>query len=208
MANNPQKNAPLTLTSLHFESLLGRFDLDKDRAGEKYEEIRWKLVKFFQWNFCALAEELADETFDRVARKLYEGRHEIQDVAAFIWGVARNIQQEAGRRETRTTRLSDAPDGSFLSDHGASTDAIYEKLLRQEQSRCLHGCIERLPVEDRGLFLAYRARKKHYAEIRKGLASKLAITPGALRVRMIRLRDKLEKCIKNCFGRKTGGLRP
>jgi hypothetical protein len=41
-------------------------------AGQKYEQIRRKLVRFFEWRACSGADELADATIDRVIRGLVE----------------------------------------------------------------------------------------------------------------------------------------
>ncbi len=68
------------LTGDKFESLLLRLDADRNRAGEKYEEIRWKLIRFFQWSSCLHAEDCVDETFNRVAEKLTT---ESQDILNF-----------------------------------------------------------------------------------------------------------------------------
>src|SRR5260370_21814440 len=56
------------LTTASFESLLQRLDPDRERAGGKYENIRRKLIKFFQWNDCFAEEDLADETLDRAPK--------------------------------------------------------------------------------------------------------------------------------------------
>ncbi len=86
------------LTAAQFDALLRRLDTDRNRAGEKYEEVRWKLVRFFQWNSCLAAEELVDETLNRVAERVAERGDEISDVAAFAWGVARKVRLEALRK--------------------------------------------------------------------------------------------------------------
>jgi hypothetical protein len=52
------------LTTANFDALMLRLDTDRNRAGDKYEEIRWKLIRFFHWNSCLDAEKLADEAFD------------------------------------------------------------------------------------------------------------------------------------------------
>src|ERR671938_30866 len=62
------------LTAEAFTKLLARLDPDRERAGEKYEELRRTLVKFFEWRGAPFPEDQADETFNRVARKLDEGR--------------------------------------------------------------------------------------------------------------------------------------
>ena len=43
------------LTQQAFDRLLACFDSDRERAGEKYENLHCKLVKFFEWRACAVA---------------------------------------------------------------------------------------------------------------------------------------------------------
>src|SRR5580658_7238433 len=97
------------LTQQEFNGLLQRLSSQPVEAGEKYEELRWKLIKFFQWSACINAEELADETLDRVARKLHKGDEHIQNLEAFVWGVAKRIRQEGQRRGLRTVHLAETP---------------------------------------------------------------------------------------------------
>jgi hypothetical protein len=63
------------VTQSAFDRMLAELDPDRERAGEKYEQIRQKLMKFFQWRGCSssAAEEHTDRTIDRVARKVEEG---------------------------------------------------------------------------------------------------------------------------------------
>jgi DNA-directed RNA polymerase specialized sigma24 family protein len=188
-----------TLTPAQFHGLLRRLDGRPERAGEKYETIRWKLVKFFKWSCCLAAEDLADITLNRVARKLTA--EEIQDVEAFTWGVARKIRQEAQKKDLKTMSLQSLPGKGIVSDAGASVEALHKKIQSQKELRCLHQCLQRLSAEDRMLFLAYRVDKGHYMESRKNLAKQFELTPGALRVRIIRIREKLEQCLDRCLGR-------
>ena len=56
-----------------FNRFLSLLDTDRERAGAEYEILHRKLVRFFEWRECYNGEELADETVNRVARKLAEG---------------------------------------------------------------------------------------------------------------------------------------
>ena len=49
-----------------FEALLGWLDPDRERAGIKYEQIRSGLISFFTGRGHCEAEDLADETINRV----------------------------------------------------------------------------------------------------------------------------------------------
>lgn len=185
------------LTAAKFEGLLLRLDPNRDRAGEKYEEIRWKLVKFFQWGSCVNAEDLVDETLNRVAEKLASQQEDIHDVAAFVWGVAKKIRQEEVRKESKTIRLPDLPGAEELFPSPRAADV--EASETQSRLKCLRRCLRLLAVVDRRLLLKYHSSSGRRGEGRQRLAQESGITNLALRVRVNRLRFKLEECIKECL---------
>lgn len=188
------------LTAAKFEGLLLRLDADRNRAGEKYEEIRWKLIKLFQWGSCLNAEDLVDETFNRVSERLAADKHGIQDVVAFAWGVAKRIRQEALRKDTKTIRFPDLPGAeTFLVNRPVATDVQNQLTGNQIRVKCFRKCIQHLSAEDRRLLLAYHSPKGRRIEGRRRLAQENGITMLALRVRANRLRFKLEECIKKCL---------
>jgi DNA-directed RNA polymerase specialized sigma24 family protein len=185
------------LTSSQFDGFLGRLDPDRDCAGEKYENIRRKLIKFFEWNSCFPAEDLADETIDRVTQKLKD--QNIQDVVAFAWGVAKNIRKEAQKRAGRNVDFAELPEkGAFSGRVETTEDRINSRIQNERRLNLLQRCIQRLSEVDRELFLAYYdSRGDDSPRDRQKLASSLRLTVGALRVRINRLRYKLERCVKN-----------
>jgi RNA polymerase sigma factor (sigma-70 family) len=198
--HNP--TSPDTLTPAQFDGLLRRLDGQPERASEKYETIRWKLVRFFQWSSCGAAEDLADITLNRVARKLAMEQEAIRDIEGFTWGVAKKIRNEAQKKDVKTISLQSMENQDALSDAGAWTESLHQKIQRQKELRCLHQCLQRLHEEDRMLFLAYRVDKGRYMESRKNLAKRFGITQGTMRVRIIRTREKLEQCLDRCLGTK------
>lgn len=80
------------LTQRAFDALLAWLDPDRELAGEKYEDIRYRLIKFFERRGCPAPEELADEVLNRVSKKLDEGT----EVRAFeyFYGVALRVFHE------------------------------------------------------------------------------------------------------------------
>ena len=58
------------LTQDAFDGFLASLDRDRDKAGEKYEYIRLKLLKYFQWCGSDEPDIDADETINRVTRKI------------------------------------------------------------------------------------------------------------------------------------------
>ncbi len=195
-ANSPTLADDSRPTSL--ETLLRMLDSDRDRAGEKYEHLRRRLIKFFEWNSCFPAEDLTDETLERLAQKI--GEIEIHDVAGFAWGIAKNVRQEAQKAAGKTIHLADLPGREealpSAEDHEKN---IHEKMQLERRLRCLSLCLQRLQKRDRELFLAYHNVKGGHLQYRQGLAKRLGITLGALRVRVNRSRDGLEKCVRKCF---------
>lgn len=184
------------LSSRTFEGLLARLGPDREQAGENYENLRRKLVKFFDWSACAAAEECADDTLDRVARKLATPPP-IEDVVAFIWGVARNLRREARKKIIRTIQI----EGSDADEHRGSSALRGQsgpdlKVEELERVALLQRCMERLPEADRKLFLEYHETDAGDRESRRqALAAALGITIGGLRVRINRIRERLEQCV-------------
>jgi DNA-directed RNA polymerase specialized sigma24 family protein len=183
------------LTAANFDALMSRLDTDRNRAGDKYEEIRWKLVSFFQWSTCLDAEKLADEAFDRVAEKLVGDEENIQNVVAFLWGVARKVRLEALRRNSRTVLLSDLSDAPSFADWLTIRNFQNEPAEDKLRLKCLRRCILSLSVSDRRLLMEYYSSRKRIAARRK-LAQEYGLTKGALRLRATRLRSKVEALIK------------
>lgn len=205
---NPE--AERGLTADQFEGLLRRLDPDRELAALQYESLRFRLIRFFEWNGCAGAEDLADETLDRVARKL--PLVDVLDVTAFAWGVAKKVKLEGERKAARTEHLSErhlAPGAGSggarwrglaqsLPGHGDPETAgpgksEVRQISDQERFDRMRQCLDRLPAHDRELFLAYYDARPKDGERRRRLAAGMGLTVGALRVRVNRLREKLER---------------
>jgi hypothetical protein len=196
MLNHSSSLCARDLTAANFDALMLRLDTDRNRAGDKYEEIRWKLIGFFQWSSCLDAEKLADEAFDRVAEKLVGDEENIQNVVAFLWGVARKVRLEALRINSRTVLLADLSDAvPSFADRLTIRNLQNEPAEDTRRLKCLRRCIQSLSSSDRRLLLEYYSPRNRIASRRK-LAQEYGLTKGALRVRATRLRSKVETCIR------------
>lgn len=187
-----------------FEKLLVTLDSDRDRAAEKYESIRRRLIQVFQWRGCSESEALADETIDRVSRKL-EGGEEIRasDPAVYFYGVARNVLKEfwTEQRKEQTLERSAAPVREFP---GAARD-LGEKEV-DERLECLDRCLARLSRENRELITVYyRSEKSGKIAERLELAKSLGLSPGALRIKAHRIRRRLEEGVNDCMRKRSDG---
>ena len=169
---------------------------DRDQAGLKYEGLRRKLVRFFEWRNCHPAEELADQTLDRVSRKLAEGVEiHLSDPGPYVYGVARNIARETLAQATRRPQPASlaAEAERALNSSLEPTSEDLDRALH-----CLDHCLEAMPMATRQLVLLYHGGEGR-GPGRKRLLAGLRIPPGALWVRMHRLRKRLEHCVRGCM---------
>ena len=175
------------LSQESFNALLDWLDSDRERAGIKYEEIRRCLIKIFINRGCDEAEDLADETINRVVGKLGEIKKEFTgDPARYFYGVANKVLLEHQRRKPPQPPV-------FPPDDSNRVELEY---------RCLEDCIARLSEDNRELlFLYYQAEGREKIEQRKLLAEKLGIAPNALRIRAHRIRTALQQCVEKCVER-------
>ena len=174
----------------NFEALLNWLDPDRERAGEMYETIRQQLINLFAWNQSHDPDDLADETIDRVMRRVREIRDGYSgDPRLYFFGVAKNILREA-RREPKNWSL-DETEVSFQSGTDENNQQLYE---------CLDKCMLKLPPDRRTLLLAYyQGSKQAKIDARRELAAKLDLRPAALRMVVYRSLNKLETCIQECM---------
>jgi DNA-directed RNA polymerase specialized sigma24 family protein len=186
------------LTTETFSRLLFSLDADHEQAGEKYEDLRRTLIRFFEWRGAPFPEEHADEAVNRVARKLGDGV-EIQNIRAYCHEVARLVFLE-------TTKSADSRKESLESvqSEPAAADTSEENIEKEVRLACLDDCLLTLPRENAELILEYyRYEERRHGERRQALAKRLGLRRDALANRAQRLRDKLQNCVVNCVRRKS-----
>ena len=188
------------LTGAAFERLLSHFDADRERAGEKYELVRRKLMAFFEARGSESPADHTDETIDRAARKIAEGER-IEDINKYLYGVARLLLLELGRaRERGPLPLDSVPPPGTRPD-GEREEEERERAERERRFECFEGCLGKLTPESREFILSYYKEEKG-AKIkgRKRQAGDLGVSLNALRLRASRIRSALERCVSACLG--------
>lgn len=180
------------MTREAFDALLVALDANREQAGRRYEEIRARLIKFFAWHGTAFPEDLADETIDRVTRRLSDGEQiRASDPALYFHGVARNVLREEWTRKQRHSGRNLA-----LAAPPATGDPDADRDL-ERRLECLDQCLQALPPETRRvLFLYYREEKAAKLAGRQELARELGVALPALRTRLHRIRARLEDCVR------------
>lgn len=179
------------LTPEQLEALLASLHADRDQAGSRYEEIRRRLIRFFDWRGCEHSDELTDETINRVARQLAGDLSLRSDPYAYFCGVARLVSLEYKRREARQDRMW--TDQTLLPGNpGGFGEAGDDPDPRLDS---LRHCLDALPAWQRELVLRYH-RGEQRIQDRKDLCRDLNIEMNALRIRVHRIRRKIENCVR------------
>ncbi len=188
-----------SLTQQAFDGLLDSLGPDRDAAGDRYLEIRRNLVRLFEWRGCSTPDEYADETINRVARKLGEGEV-IRDVATYCIGIARMVLREMSRDRYQQARpLEEAPEPRVAPAEPESDP--------ESRVECLRRCLGQLSPDTRDLILHYyQGDKGDKIKNRKSLMELLGIPASTLRMRALRVRERLQLCAASCMQRADGSV--
>jgi len=200
-----RRSRRLALTAAELAALLHVLHAgDRAAAGERYEAIRRRLLTLFAARHTGSAVDtnaLADETLDRVARRLHEGIVLESSIESFVLGVARNVAREKwkGIKEVEiqptanpVAAESDSPDYGLLRDRDSTLE-------------CLEKCLaELLPRPRSWVMQFYTGTGGLKIAARKRLAGELGLDLNALRVRLFRIRAKLETCVQDCLTARSG----
>ncbi len=177
------------ISQTNFEDMLAWLDTDREIAGRKYEAIRRRLIEILFARGCHLAEEMADETIDRVTGKIntlfgnYTG-----EPALYFYGVAKKVFLEYSRRP-RSEELSAAlPQNESSSSQEA-----------EPYHECLDKCLQTFAPKQRDFITRYYQKEKQAKlEERKQMKKELGVSDEVLRIRAFRIRKILQKCVSNC----------
>jgi len=154
--------------------------------------MRRRLVLYFRRKHCTNPDELADETLNRVTRRLEE-KGAITDTtpARYCYIVAKYVflehvremtQMRASVAETARTPLPESPTAD-----------------EERRLACLDRCLHQLTPEEQGLILDYyRGAQRERIEGRRALAARLGLTSNAVSIRACRIREKLVACLRDC----------
>jgi hypothetical protein len=156
----------VTITQAQFDSLLVWLNPDRELAALKYKTIHSGLVRVFACKGLNDAEDLADETINRVILRLSNIQQSYYgEPAHYFHGVAKNIIRERKRRKELAIGEIDVrvdPDVDARDEHD-----------------CLGHCLDCLSDSKRNLILNYylydgQSKIEHH----KHMARQLKITIG------------------------------
>jgi RNA polymerase sigma factor (sigma-70 family) len=181
-------------TKEDFDRLLEWLDPDPEKAAQVYEQMRRNMIALFNKRGCHLSEDLADEAFNRVMRRMQNAPEGIPgSQAAYLTTVAKNLYLEYVAEYGAIAPLD--PESAKLStgksgDPGDPDDRVFD---------CLEECLNHLPPDSRALILDYYCGvKRAKIEGRKMIAEKYGLSLNALRIRAHRIRDQLRQRLEDC----------
>jgi DNA-directed RNA polymerase specialized sigma24 family protein len=193
MDNSPRPRGKKHFTQENLDLLLTRLHPNREQAGEEYVLLWNRLRLFFQARKCPIAEELADQTLTRVAKKLSPDQ-EIKNIRAFSMTVAKYIWLEYLANNKPHVSFDD-PEAS-IPEPPIPPAPIIET---GQENRCLEICLRKLSEEEAKLYVEYFIHdNRSNIDYRRKMASERMITQRALRLRIMRIRVKLEECLQAC----------
>jgi DNA-directed RNA polymerase specialized sigma24 family protein len=189
------------LTQVVFSRLLEWLDDGVDSQGETYLEMRRRLVSYFDRRNRPAADELADETLNRIARTLEQsGVIATRPPARYCYVIARFVLLEDLRRERRHVPLDEPR--TIEASRGRRLGIVELDLassIREHRLECLDRCLDELKPAQRELIVEYyQDSRRQKIDRRRNLAARLGISMNALGIRVCRLRDGLMTCVEGC----------
>jgi DNA-directed RNA polymerase specialized sigma24 family protein len=187
------------ITQFAFHRLLAWLDDGVDSGGETYIEMRRRLVAYFDRRNRPFADDLADETFNRISKTLDQsGAIAVKPPARYCYVVARFVLLEDIRRSRRYIPVDESRDVPPFGPR-PFTGLEDRELVQEQRLECLDRCLDQLRPDQRELVIEYyRDAKRERIERRRALAEHLRITMNTLGVRACRIRSTLETCVDAC----------
>jgi len=190
------------LTPACFHLFLQWLDDGKDSSGERYLEMRRRLVGYFDRKGCDSPDDLADETLNRVALRLEEtGKITDMPATQYCYVMAKFVFLEHLREAKRIAgSIEDLPVSREPITKPAVLDGVpTEYEVGEQLLACLEECLTKLVGKDRELIVDYyQGEQRLKIERRRQIAETLGLTANALSIRACRIRDKLESCVRTC----------
>jgi DNA-directed RNA polymerase specialized sigma24 family protein len=179
-----------TLTRDSLQRLLNWLDGGGGSDGYSYVEMRRRLRDYFARKNCRPAEDLADETLTRVARRLEEeGIALTETPARYCYIVARFVF------------LDHLSDNIALQTPVSSAADAEEAGTRERLLACLERCLQELDALNRRIITRYYVGSERVKiDNRRELAESLGLSQNALTIRASRIRKRLEACVMGCDG--------
>jgi DNA-directed RNA polymerase specialized sigma24 family protein len=181
------------LTPESFDQLLNALSPDRREAAAAYAKLRDALVRFFQLKGDFAPETAADATLDRVAVKISESV-KIDNLTRYSFGVARFIFLE---------RLHSRKKEKIAAEGFYTTNNLQKNPEESDDFSPFRECFEGLPRDENILMQTYFADLSYEKLIaqRQESAKQYNISLENLRLKIFRLRRRLNDCVRRKLGK-------
>jgi DNA-directed RNA polymerase specialized sigma24 family protein len=175
--------------SLSRVELLAIFDSDTARAEAKYLDLCRSLRRYFEWARSSDPDDMAQEAILRGLTRLQEGKKiTVANPASYFLGIARNLVREGWKeRKPEQLEIDELPEDLL----------IFRGLDPSEQRIYVKECLRELSQEEFDMLVAYTEGKGNEWGLARGLQ------PGAVRLRVHRLRKRIDDWVKARAGSGT-----
>ena len=174
-------------TPEEYQKLLLWIDEDCDEAARKLLLIESRVTKIFVSRGCDIADELTEETRNRIAVRIDNIKEKFPDPQRCFIGFLNKVHWEYLRDEKIRNTAKPPPSPRPI-----------EVLEREDQ--CLEKCLVALPPQEKDIVVRYFGGDgAERREERKKLARELNLTANALRIQAHRLRKKTLQCLRGCL---------
>jgi len=177
------------LNAESYSLLLQALSSNEDVAASEFTKLRDSLVRFFLIKGEMEADEAADETLDRLAAKL-DGPVVIENLTKYSFGIARLVFLENLRKTSKA-------DQAVKAYAWERADRIQPDEETDGFSR-MRDCFGKLSDPDKDLLRSYFADvpRGRLDEERIQLAGSMGASLNNLRLKIFRLRRRLEDCVR------------
>src|ERR1044072_5287991 len=158
MGETPIQKIDWSLTERALRQFLDWLDEGADSGGEKYLEMRSRLLSYFDRKNCLSPDDLADETLNRVARRLEEeGAIANTPPARYCYIVAKFVFLEYLRQSEHSQESFDELSGArhAASNLVAPFEPDDPRENREKMLDCLEHCLQDLGPDSRELIFQY-----------------------------------------------------
>lgn len=172
-----------------------------DLSDGQFDITRKKLITFLARKGClaSAVDELADEAITRWGEGVSE-KGKPGDLA-FLFAIAKNVYLEYLRKSKRFVPLDDLPNGQGPA---VNPPDDFDQTSSDHRLECLQQCLQEMKPQDQELILGYYrggGKEGDLKRARAQLAEKLGISTEALTLRAMRLRIKIDPCLKDCVSK-------
>lgn len=163
-------------------------------ADAQYRALRGRLCGFFRLSGCEDPEELADVTLSECVTSLTRGKVVETTLSAYVYGIAKHVLSGYRKRLTQSTTVQ-------LDDNVANVALDAARVT--EARITLRQTLRHLTREERRMVVRYFS-----GTARTTVAQEFGLSPGALRVRVFRIRQRLRKDARETPQKRIAPERP